>query len=222
MKENFKYFAKLSRIAIISFLKINILTAFSTVIVVIIEFFLLTKNIDVGHSAHASSIPFLILTFGVRPIGSILWFLTCIGSPFIFFVLGNKYIISKLTNRLINDKSESLINPLLEKVLLKFQMNQPEILKNTGDYSLNKLKIIQEIKNDKTENKWLKKIIVFGMQKIKLNDIDFNQENQNFYDIIKVKTIQSLKSISEPSKKLIWITFIVQWTILIFIWLTKY
>lgn len=222
MKENFKYFAKLSGIAIASFLKINILAVFSTVIVIIIEFFLLTKNIDAGHSGHASAIPFLILTFFARPFGSVLWYLTCICSPFLFFALGNKYIISKLSHKLITDKSESLINPLLERIFKKFQTKQPEILKNTGDFSLNKLKIIQEIKNDKTENKWMRKIIVFGMKKIKLDDVDFNKENQNFYDIIKEKTLQSLKDISEPSRKLIWIAIAIQWAILIFIWLTKY
>ncbi|ENA1795522.1 hypothetical protein ABF176_002369 [Flavobacterium psychrophilum] len=222
MNENFKYFAKLSGIAIATFLKINILAVFSTVIVIIIEFLLLTKNIDAGHSGHASAIPFLILTFFARPVGSILWYLTCICSPFLFFALGNKYIISKLSHKLITDKSESLINPLLERIFQKFKTKQPEILKNTGDFSVNKLKIIQEIKNDKTENKWMRKIIVFGMKKIKLDDVDFNKENQNFYDIIKEKTIQSLKNISEPSRKLIWITIGIQWVILIFIWVTKY
>lgn len=222
MKENFTYFAKLSTIAITSFIKINFLAVFSTVIVVIIEFFLLSKSVDAGHSAHVSAIPFLVLTFFARPIGSILWYLTCIFSPFIFFALGNKYILSKLANKLITDKSESLIHPLLDKVLMKFKTKQPEVLKNSGDFTLNKLKIIEDIKNDKTENKWLRKVIVFGMKKIQLDDIDFNQDNQNFYDIIKIKTVQSLKNISEPSRKSIWITIAIQWTILLFIWLTKY
>jgi hypothetical protein len=222
LKENFKYFAKLSGVAIASFLKINILAVFSTVIVIIVEFLILTKNIDAGHSGHASPIPFLLLTFFTRPVGSILWYLTSICSPFLFFALGNKYIISKLSHKLITDKSESIINPLLERIFQKFKTKQPEILKNTGDFSLNKLKIIQEIKNDTIENKWMRKIIVFGMKKIKLDDVDFNKENQNFYDIIKEKTLQSLKDISETSRKLIWITIAIQWAILIFIWLTKY
>lgn len=222
MKENFKYYAKLSGIALVSFLKINVLATLITITVTIIEFFILTKNIDAGHSGHVSPIPFLILTFFTRPIGSLLWYLTFIFSPFIFFALSNKYIISKLSHQLITDKSESLINPFLEKTFQKLQTKQPQILKNTGDFSLNKLKIIQEIQNDKTENKWLRKIIVFGMKKIKLNDVDFQQENQNFNDIIKEKTIQSLKNMSEPSKKLIWIVFAIQGAILLFIWLTEY
>jgi hypothetical protein len=219
MEDNFKYFAKLSATAIASFLKINILGALSTVIVVIIAFFLLTKNTNSG---DASDTPFLISTFSTRPVGSILWCLTCICSPFLFFALGNKYIISKLSHKLITDKSESLINPLLERIFQKIQTKQPEILKNTGDFSLHKLKIIQDIKNDTTENKWVRKIIISGMEKIKLADVDFNKDNQSFSDIIKEKIIQKLKDISEPSRKSILIAIAIQWAILMFIWLTKY
>lgn len=72
MKENLIYFAKLSGTAISSFLKINILAVFSTVLVVIIEFYLLSKNVNAGSSAHTSAIPFLAMMFAYRPIGSIL------------------------------------------------------------------------------------------------------------------------------------------------------
>lgn len=222
MIENIKYIAKLSTIAIFTYLKINILAVFSTVMVVIIEFFLLTKDIDAGHSGHVSAIPFLVMTFLSRPIGSILWYLTCFCSPILFFSLGNKYILSKLAHNVISDKSESLIHPLLERILNKFQAKQPKILKNAGDFSVNKLKIIQDIQNDKSENKWLRKIIVFGMKKISLDDVDFSKENQNFFDIIREKTVQSLKDLSEPSRKMIWMTVAAQWGILVFIWLTKF
>ena len=222
MKENLKYISKLSTTAIFSFLKINILAAFSTIIVSIIGFILLTKNIDAGHSGHVSAIPFLVQTFLARPIGSILWYLVCLVSPFLFSALGNKYILQKLAYKIITDKSENVINPLLDRILQKFKIKQPEVLKNTGDFSLNKLKLVQEIKNDKSENKWLRKIITFGIKKINLDDVDFHQENLNFFDIIKIKTLQSLQNISKPSRKIIWLVITIQWLILIFIWLTKY
>ena len=41
-------------------------------------------------------------------------------------------------------------------------------------------------------------------------------------EIIKTKTIQSLQSVSEPSKNAIWISVGIQWVILLFIWLTNY
>lgn len=121
MKENLKYIAKLSTTALFSFLKINILATFSTVIVAIIGFFLLTKNINAGNSGHASPLPFLLMTFLARPLGSILWYLICLGSPFLFFTLGNKYILQKLASKIITDKSESAINPFVRKSTTKIQ-----------------------------------------------------------------------------------------------------
>ena len=38
------------------------------------------------------------------------------------------------------------------------------------------------------------------------DDVDFSQENFNFYEVIKTKNQQSLQSVSEPSKNAIWIT----------------
>jgi len=222
MKENFKYIARLSAIAVSSFLKINLLGAASTILLVVMEFIILAKGVNAGHSGHASTSPFLVMVFLARPVGSVLWLITCFASPFLFFMLGNQYILSKLANRLINDQSESIISPVLDKILSSVQKKQPQVMRNTGDFTLNKLKIIHAIKNDKSENKWLKKIIIFGMERIKMDDIDFNQENLNFYDIIKIKTIQSLKSISEPSRNLIWLTLGVQWILFLVIWLGKF
>ena len=222
MNENFKYIAKLSVVAISSFIKINVLSIISTLTVVVIEFIILIKNIDSGQSGHVSAIPFLVVTFTARPIGFILCCLTLICSPFLFFALGNKYILTKLTNKLITDKSENLVYPILDKIMAKFQTKQPKILKNAADFSLNKLKLIHEIRNDTSENKWLRRVIIFGMKKIELNDIDFSNDGISFYEIIKIKTIQSLQNISEPSRKPIWIVIAIQWTLLLFIWKTKY
>lgn len=220
--DNFKYTAKLFSVAFFTYLKIITLGLVSTTIVFIIELILLLKDIDSGHSAHASAIPFSLMFLTTRPIGAFLCLLTIFLSPILFFALTNKYVITKLIYKLINDKSESLITPTFDRFLSKFQSKQPKILKDAGNFTHNKLMLIQNIQNDRTENKWLRKIIIFGMKKIKLDDVDFNQEGQTFYDIIKLKTIQQLKEISTPSKKLIFLTILIQWTLLLFIWLTKY
>jgi hypothetical protein len=219
--EHLKYFTKLSSIAVFSFFKINLLGAISTIALIIMEYFLLTKNINAGSSAHVSTIPFLTMTFFARPAGSIMWYLTCVLSPILFFILGNKYIITKLTHKVITDKSESLLNPLLDKVLLKFKSKQTNPIKTAADYTIAKMKLIHDVKSE-SDNKWLKKIISFGLKKIQLDDVDFSQEDLSFYDIIKAKTIQSLKNISQPSRELIWIVLGIQWLFFLVIVLTKY
>ena len=64
------------------------------------------------------------------------------------------------------------------------------MVKNSADFSVQKLKLIQNIKND-SENKLLKRIVIYGMRKAQINDIDFNQEELNFNDIIKTKNNRS-------------------------------
>ena len=71
------------------------------------------------------------------------------------------------------------------------------------------LKLIQEIR-DSNDNKWLKKIIIYGFKKVSLNDIDFKDENVSFSDIIKDKIITGLKNVSKPNRNFFWIILGVQ------------
>ena len=99
MKEKIIYFTKLASMSIFSFIKITLIGLISTVLVCILDFIVLSKNIDPGQSAHVSAIPYLLMIFFSKPIGSILFYLTLIASPFLFFTLGNKYILSKLDRK---------------------------------------------------------------------------------------------------------------------------
>jgi hypothetical protein len=215
MKERIKYFAKLSSTAALSWIKINLLGAFSTAVVFIIAIIFLAKNIDAGHSAHVSAIPFLIMVFMNKPLSSIL-FLGIFFSPFLIFALGNKYIISKLINKVIKDKSEVYLEPFIDKMFSKFQEKQPDLIKKGADASLVKLKLINQIKAE-SENKWLKRIITFGLKKIKLDEVDFSNQKVSFSEIIKTKLITALHEFSEPSKKGIFIILGLQWLFLLII-----
>lgn len=221
MKENLKYLIKLSSAGLYSFLKIALLGTLSTIAAATIEFIILSDSISSANSPYASAVPVFII-FLARPAGATLWYLTCLASPFLIFIAANKYVLKKLAGRLVRDKSESFIYPILDKSLLKFKASQPELIRNAADASLARLKIIKSIKDDSGENKWLRKIIIYGIKKAKLEDVDFSRENLSYYDIIKTKTIESLKNVSAPSRSLIWIILGIQWIILLFIWLTNY
>lgn len=218
MKEQVKYFAKISSIAIFSFIKIILLGFGNTLICCTIGCFLLSAN--VGHAAHTNSGALILLVFFTsKPVGTTLLVLIFL-SPFLYMILGNKYIISKVVHRLIKDKSESTITPLLDKVLTKFKDNQPSSLKKGADLGLTKIKLLNQVKSE-TDNKWLKKVLLFGLKKIKLDDIDLSQDNIDLKDIIKTKTINALHNSTEPSKKGIFTVLILQWIFLLMIWLIK-
>jgi hypothetical protein len=208
MKEQLKYFAKLSSIALFSLIKINVLSAVCTVLTFIVGFILLSKSVETGHAGHAGGIAVLGTMFMVKPVGTTLLTLILL-SPMLYFILGNKYVMQKIINQLVQDKSENIIDPIIDKVLLKFKSKQPETLKKGADYALLKLKLINQIKEE-SDNKWLKRIILYGMDKVQLSDIDFADETVDFNSIIKQKTVVALENITEPSRRNIWILVILQ------------
>jgi hypothetical protein len=214
--DNLKYFSKLSATAAISFLKINLLGAFSTVLSAIIGIYLSSKGIDAGHSAHVSAAPWLVMVFAARPIGTVLMGLVLVASPFLFFMLGNKYTILKIAHRLLNDKAGKLIYPLLDKVFEQVKQKQPDLLRKGASYSMLKLKMLHEVKNG-DGNKWVKRLVAMGISKIQLDEVDFNREDLSFADIIKDKIIDALQNLAQPSTKLVWLWIAVQWLVVILI-----
>jgi len=203
MKENLQYTAKLAGSAALSFLKINVPgQLFIGLISTAIFLTLLFQSVLGG--AHAGAYAGLILIFLSRPFASILALIAIIASPILLFYLGNKYIITKLINKVISDKGENILFPLLDKVLNKLQEKQPALFAKGSDKALLKLKMVQEIK-ESTENKWFKRIILFALNKVHLSELDLADENRSFNDVVKKSTLTVLKSITEPSRSFFWI-----------------
>jgi hypothetical protein len=218
MKEKTIYVAKLTTSSIFSFIKINAIGAMSSSLIFILGFIILSKNVNPGHSEHSSVIPYLLMIFAVKPITSILFYITLLASPLLFFFLGNKYILSKVINKVLQDKSEKYIYPILDKILIKVKDSKDNLLKNGENYNDVKKKIIQQLKNE-NENKWIKKIIEYSLKKINLDDVDFRNENLSIIEILKSKIIQVLQNISKPNRQSIWILLATQWIILLLIWI---
>lgn len=218
MKENLLYFAKLTSSSLFSFLKINILGAVSTVSVFIIGLFLLAETVNVGSSGHVSAIPFVMMSVFTKPLTATLFYLICIASPFLFFMLCNKYLISKNINKLIKDKSDNYVNPVLDKILGKIKDRKNIIVADGKNYDSIKSMLMNQLKNE-NENKIVSKVITYGLKKVNLDDVDFKSDNFSIIETIKTKVIQALKNVSEPSRKPIFIVIAVQWIILILLWL---
>jgi hypothetical protein len=220
MKENIIYIAKLSASTAFSFLKINAVGLISTIVSCAIGFTLLSHSMVEMNTDTSGDQSFWTFSFNSRPMGLTLWILISISSPFLFLAFGNKYIVKKIAHRLITEKSETLIEPLLDKILTRFKSKQSSKTNSLGDLTMNKLQLIQEVKNDTSENKWLRKILAYGLRKIKLEDADF-QQKQDGNQIIKQKTIQVLAEMAMPSKEWFWLLISVQWFNVLLLWFTK-
>jgi hypothetical protein len=135
MKEHLAYTGKLTGIATKSFIKINLLATVSTIITGIIGIILLLRSVDVGQSAHVSGIPFLINLFTQRPFGAFLYIVNLSVIPIVIFFLGNKYILTKISHTLVNDKGENYIKATLDKIFAKAQDKEPTILQHGTDFA---------------------------------------------------------------------------------------
>lgn len=220
MKEHLVYIAKLTSLAFFNWIKLNILGTFSTIITFVIGLIVILNQVDTGHAGHAGVLPVFIVMFLTKPLGSILLILIFLCN-FLFVALSNKYVVGKVINKIVNDKAESHMLPVIDKILSKFKDNQPNLIKNGADYGLVKLKLIDQVKKE-SDNRWIKKAICFGMEKIRLDDVDFNNENLSFNEIIKQKLFTSLKQMSAPSMANIWYVVLFQWLALLVIAFVPY
>jgi hypothetical protein len=73
-------------------------------------------------------------------------------APVLIFIFSNKYVFSKIASLVVEERQDDLILPAFDKVLLIFQSNQPDVIQNVADYSFAKLKLINDVKNNKIEN----------------------------------------------------------------------
>jgi len=216
--DKIKYGARLAASATFSFIKINLIGSISTVLFAFVTFIVLTNQcFGAGPGpGHVSGYAFLMVLFSLRPVASTLTVCILSISPFILFALGNKYILMKTTNKVIKEKGESLLYPLVDSVLNKVKQKQPELLKKGVDTAKLKMKILHEIK-ESNDNKWVKRITTFGLNKANLNEIDFGNENLSFTEIIKIRIVSSLQNISKPSKTFFLTILVLQWFVFLLI-----
>ncbi len=108
------------------------------------------------------------------------------------------------------------MEPILDKSLASMKVKFPKLMQKGADYSMTKLKLIEEIKSSR-EKRFIKKIIVFCLNQVYLADVDLNKVNVSFEEILKVKIIQILKDITEPTRLWILLVILFQWLVVIFI-----
>lgn len=199
--DEFKYVAKLLSRATLSFLKINLIGQISIAVLCIITMVVIVSQTfnNGGGPVHTNGEAAIVVLFLARPISFGLTVLSILGAPFLLFTLGNKYVMFRTINRLISDKGEQLLFPIIDRILNKIKTNQPQLMQSGVDKTKLQLKVLQEIRDSK-ENKWFKKIIAYGFKKVELDEIDFKDENVSFTEIVKNKIIDKLKDISEPSR----------------------
>ena len=205
MIDKIKYFAKLSSTAAFSFVKIYVLAIVTTFTCITISIFYLFDGFNGGHVGGGAA---GLVIFTQKPVQSVAFLLIGV-CMFLIMAYANKYVMNKVISILIRDKAESTIYPLLDKVIARVKAKQPNAVKTGTDYAVVKLQMIDSLRYE-SENKWLKKALVYGLKKINLEDIDFKRQDMDFYEILKIKAVAALQNVTTPSRNFIWIMVALQ------------
>ncbi|SIT20894.1 hypothetical protein SAMN05421786_10920 [Chryseobacterium ureilyticum] len=208
-----KYFSKLSGVFIFSLLKIYAIGILSTVITFTLGIYILAESLGAS-LGHSGALAFLIATVMAKPLSAGLFYLLMIDAPFCIAIFSTKYGMSRIISRLVQDHSKTILIPFIDKAVEKFKNNQPVVVKNSADYALAKTRLLNEFKNN-SENKILKRILSYALNKVKFDELNLGDENTNFDDVIKTTLIEKLNELAEPSAMLFYIYIGLQWLSLI-------
>lgn len=215
MNNQLKQVGKLARIGLFSWVKIMLLSIFSTLLSFIIGVYYFIKGISESEISSTNWLGDLWEIMSSNLVSAFFLFLV-FNSIWLLIYLANDYVTYKIIYRLISDNSEKVLEPILDTSLTSMKAKFPKLMQKGADFSMTKLKLIEEIKTSK-ENRFIKKIIVFCLDQIYLADVDLNKENNSFEEILKFKIIQILKGITEPSRIWILLVILFQWLVVIFI-----
>lgn len=204
-----KYLSKLSATFLFSVLKIYGIGILSTVIVMVAGIYILSASFGSG-LGHSGAYLFIVAAITTKPVSASLFFLLMIAAPFCIGILATKYAMSNVISKLVQVYSEPILIPAIDKVMNKFRSGQPAVIRNSADYALVKIQLINEFKNS-SENKIIKKVLSYALKKMSFDELDLKNGNISFYDLIKTKLIEKLHELAEPSAMIFYIYIGLQW-----------
>ncbi|WP_126653806.1 hypothetical protein [Chryseobacterium aureum] len=214
--DHLKYFSKLSAAFILSIFKMYAIGAISTIIVLVLGIYILSEKL--GPSlGHTSAGGFVITTITAKPLSASLLYLLTIIAPFFTVVFATKYAMSVVINKLLQDHSKTIVVPFIDKVISVFKAKQPSVIRTSADFAIAKVKLLNEFKNS-SENKILKRILGYALNKIKFDELNLGAENADFSEIIKTTLLEKLYELAEPSAMLFYLLIGLQWFTLILLY----
>ncbi|WP_278379539.1 hypothetical protein [Chryseobacterium arthrosphaerae] len=211
-----KYFSKLSAVFVFSLFKIYAIGIISTITVLVLGIYILAESLG-SSLGHSGALAFIVATVMAKPVSAGLFYLLIIIAPFVIAIFATKYAMAGIISMLLKDHTETILIPFIDKVLDKFKTNQPAVVRTSADFALAKMKLLNEFRSS-SENKILKRILGYTLNKIKFDELNLGDEHANFYDIIKTTLIEKLHELAEPSAMIFYIYIGLQWVSLILLY----
>jgi hypothetical protein len=207
-----KYGARITTGAALSLVKIMTLGILSTSLTSGLGIALIIYQTFHGSSGpvHASGHAAMLVLFMARPIGMALMILSLFASPYLFFLFGNQYIVRKVAGRILADKGEVLLYPMLDRAFNAVKQKQPDLLRKGADASMMKIRLLQEAAHG-GEDKWTRKVLLFALKKTDLHSLDLSDTHISAGDIVKGKVIAQMQEFTQHDRKIFWLILAIQW-----------
>ncbi len=132
--------------------------------------------------------------------------LLCVASllafPAVYFTLANKLAMQAAIAWLWkNNLQDWFTNKVLGYVdtLLNSKVS------TINDQATVKLRMLQTIRQDAEASRWQKKIFSFVMKKVKLDDVDFSDEQLTLSSILSGKVAGVMDDLAQPSNKMFYL-----------------
>lgn len=205
MKESIKLYAKISGKAFLKWLFVIV----SGIIITMIFFFIIMfKDISGAGGGHGNALAF-ILNLALQ---DFFGFLLFAGAPvfiILYFVVANKIAIQTIIYEIWTNKAVQFVEPAVQKIAEKITSKQNWIT-FASDQAMLRAKLLDENRNDKSNSSLNKRVLGYVFKKIKLDDIDFKDENLTLADILTLKLKNFISETTKPSFNLFWILLGIQ------------
>ncbi len=210
MKENIKLYAKISGKAFLKWL--FVLVSGITITFILFLIILLTNASGAG-GGHGNAYAFVV-NLAVQ---DFFGFLLFVGAPvfiFLYFAIANKVGIQTIIYEIWTNKAVQFVEPAIKKIAEKIT-NKQNWMTTVSDQAMLRAKLLDENRNDKSNSSLNRRVLGYVFKKIKLDDINFRDENLTLADILTLKLKNFISETTKPSFSLFWILVGIQILLLI-------
>lgn len=210
MKENIKLYAKISGKAFLKWLFVLLSGSIISAILFLIIFF---TNVSGAGGGHGNAYAFVI-NLAVQ---DLFGFLLFIGMPlfvFLYFAVANKIGIQTIIYEIWTNKAMQFVEPAIKKIADKITSKQ-NWMTSVSDQAMLRAKLLDENRNDKSNSSLNRRVLGYVFKKIKLDDIDFRDENLTLTEVLTLKLKNFISETTKPSFILFWVLVGVQFLLLI-------
>lgn len=161
---------------------------------------------DAGHMGHTGSglgaVLSMFVMFTIDFWASVLLFSSLLLFPVLYFMVAQKTAIHTALHLLCKEGLTDWVGPKIEAYLLSLENRQTGLLKTTSDWSLLRLKLLEESRNDPQAPKMQKKVLRYLLKKVRLDDVALDRDNLSFSGILTAKLYLIIEDTTQPSYSL--------------------